>query len=101
LRSQRFATGPKTIDLTSDGRYLFVANYFGRSISVIDTKSFREEVRMPIKDRLSGLDVCPKDRYVYVTGWDTHRVWRFAIERGSSSSNKTSTAQNLSQNKEK
>jgi DNA-binding beta-propeller fold protein YncE len=81
LRRLKSAWGPKTNDLTRDGRFLFVANYFGRSLSVIDTKSFQEIARLPFPDRLSGLDVDPEDRYVYVTGWDTGRVWRIRILR--------------------
>ncbi len=77
----RVGTGPKTIDLTQDGRYLFSANYFGRSISVVDTKTFKEVERIRFPDRLSGLDVAPDDTYVYVTGWDTKRTWRVKIHR--------------------
>lgn len=80
-RTTRAAIGPKTIDLTSDGRFLLVANYFGRSLSVIDTQTFKEVERVRVPDRLSGLDVSSDDKYVYVSGWDTRRIWRFQIIR--------------------
>lgn len=81
LKRRRVGVGPKTIDLTRDGRYLFSANYYGRSVSVVDTKTFREVERFRLPDRLSGLDVSPDDKYVYVTGWDTKRSWRLKILR--------------------
>ena len=62
------------------GAFLFVANYAGKSLSVVDTKKRQKRsCRYKWEIDLSGLDVSPDDRYVYVTGWDTGRVWRFEI----------------------
>lgn len=81
LKRTRLATGPKTLDITSDGRYVFVAHYFGRALAVMDTRTYKRVAYIKLGDRLSGLDVSPDDKYVYVTGWDTYKTWRFKIVR--------------------
>lgn len=81
LKRTRLATGPKTVDITKDGRYVFAAHYFGRALAVMDTKTFKRVAYIKLKDRLSGLDVSPDGKHVYVTGWDTYRTWRFRIKR--------------------
>jgi len=81
LRRTRLGTGPKTIGISKDGRYLFIAYYFGRSLAVMDTRTFRRVARIKFRDRLSGLALSPDGKHVYVTGWKTHRTWRLRILR--------------------
>lgn len=81
LRTIRVGNWPKSIAISKDGRWLFSANYQGRSLSVVDLRRGKEILRRSFPDRLSGLDLTPDQRYVLVTGWDTGRLWRFAIQR--------------------
>ena len=79
LRRIRVGAWPKTIDVTRDGRWLFSANYAGRSLSIVDLQHGRESTRLPMPDRLSGLALSPNNQHLYATGWDTGRVWRWRL----------------------
>lgn len=79
LRRIRVGPWPKTIDITRNGRWLFSANYAGRSLSVVDLQHGREHKRLKMPDRLSGLALSPDNRHLYATGWDTGRVWRWNL----------------------
>jgi YVTN family beta-propeller protein len=70
---------PKTMVLSHDQRFLYVANFIANSLSVIDLGSL-ERVDVPLGlHKPSGLAVRADDRFVYVSGFCTHDVW--AIER--------------------
>lgn len=70
---------PKTIALSLDERFLYVANFVSNSLSVVDLRSrARLDIELDLH-KPSGLAVRADDRFVYVTGFCTHDVW--AVER--------------------
>jgi YVTN family beta-propeller protein len=66
--------GPKTIDVSFDGRFAYTADYKGHSMTVIDLAAWRARtIPLPVW-RASGLAVARDDRRIYVTGWDSRNL---------------------------
>lgn len=66
----RTGSGPKTVDITSDGRWAFTANFTGDSITTINLSTYESRnVHEPVVREPCGLAVSPDDRKLYVTGW--------------------------------
>jgi YVTN family beta-propeller protein len=55
LAKVKVLSTPKVVQVTPDGKYVLVANWFGQSISVIDTASMKK-----IKDIKTGDNVIPR-----------------------------------------
>lgn len=88
---RRFKVGkrPKTIALSRDGRFLFVANFVGNSLSVVELSSGQVTELSLDLHKPSGLAVRADDRFVYVSGFCSNDVW--AIERIDSGQTPTET----------
>lgn len=66
--------GPKTIDVSFDGRFAYTADYKGHSMTAIDLATWTTRtLPLPVW-RASGLAVAPDDRRIYVTGWDSRNL---------------------------
>jgi len=82
----RVGRNPKTSDLTSNGRFLFVADFNDEkapgSVSVVDTMDRRVVATLPAGIGTTGLDVSPDDRFLWVTNIDedTIQVHRITTE---------------------
>lgn len=73
-RRVQVGKGPKTIDVSFDGRFAYTADYKGHGISVIDLATWESRtIPLPVW-RASGLAVSPDDRRIYVTGWDSRNL---------------------------
>jgi YVTN family beta-propeller protein len=74
LRKVDVGPGPKTIEISKDGKFAYTANYRGSSLSIVDLTTWKSiTVPLPIV-KGSGLTVSPDDRRIYVTGWDTDNL---------------------------
>ncbi len=73
------AKGPRTIALSTDERFVYVAGYAGHSLTIVDTKTFKHRILGLDIVKASGVAVHPKTGFIYVTGWCTKDLW--AIER--------------------
>lgn len=63
-------TWPKAVDVSSDGRYVFTANYGGSSVSVVDTTDWTSTtLDVPAMDHASGIAAARTGYRFYVTGW--------------------------------
>ncbi len=63
-------TWPKAVDVSSDGRYVFTANYGGSSVSVVDTTDWTATtLDVPAMDHASGIAAARTGYRFYVTGW--------------------------------
>lgn len=63
----KVAAGTRTIDITPDGRYVVAACNFSSCLVVVDTKTFKEIVRIPADSYPVGLDISKDGKYVYTT----------------------------------
>jgi YVTN family beta-propeller protein len=83
------------IDLTPDGRFVFVANFLDDTVAVFDAETLQRVALLATGEYPHGLDVSPDGRHVVVTGFagDHVRVFdarahrelgRVAVGRGSS-----------------
>jgi YVTN family beta-propeller protein len=76
-------SSPKSIDVSSDGRYVYSADYGKEtnSVSVVDTTDWTARV-FPIAgmDRGSGIAVTPDGKHAYVTGWYDNHVYLVGFE---------------------
>ncbi len=66
--------GPKTVDVSFDGRFAYTADYQSHSMSIIDLTTWASQVVPLPLWRASGLAVASDDRHVYVTGWDSRSL---------------------------
>ena len=75
-------TAPKSIAVSSDGRYVYSADYGeSRSISVVDTQDWTSRIYpIPAMDRGSGVAVGPDGRHALVTGWYDGHVYLVGFE---------------------
>lgn len=78
---RRFAVGkrPKTIAVSHDRRFVFVANFVGNSLGIVDLVTGESRQLTLGLHKPSGLAVRADDRFVYVSGFCSNDVW--AIER--------------------
>lgn len=78
-RRLRAGKRPKTIATSSDGRFVYAANFVSNSLSVVDLLSGESRELSLGLHKPSGLSVRADDRFVYVSGFCSNDVW--AIER--------------------
>jgi YVTN family beta-propeller protein len=73
---------PKSIAVSSDGRYVYSADYgLTRSVSVVDTADWTSRVfPIPGMDRGSGVAVAPDGKHALVTGWYDAHVYLVGFE---------------------
>jgi YVTN family beta-propeller protein len=84
---------PKSIDVTSDGRFVATANYGGSSVSVVDTMDWSvATLDIPAMDHGSGIVAARSGLRFFVTGWYDGHLFAVAAQ-GSSPSWTISSAQ--------
>jgi DNA-binding beta-propeller fold protein YncE len=83
------------IDLSPDGRFVYVGNFFDDTLAVFDAATLERLALLPTEPYAHGLDVSPDGRYVVATGFcsDHARIFdargfkelaRVEVGRGSS-----------------
>jgi len=84
-------TFPMSAVMSRDGRFLLVLNggYKPPSISVIETASFKEVSRVPVKDGWLGLAISPSGETVWVGGGQQSSVLEFGYRDGALTEKRT------------
>lgn len=59
------------IDITPDGRWVYVANFLDDTLAVFDAATLQRKALLPTECYPHGLDVSPDGRYVVVTGFSS------------------------------
>jgi YVTN family beta-propeller protein len=62
------------IDITPDGRWLFVANFLDDSVAVFDAETLERVALLPTEAYPHGLDVSPDGRHLVATGFAADHV---------------------------
>jgi YVTN family beta-propeller protein len=71
--------GPKSVDVSPDGRWVATADYRGSGLTLVDTTDWTTRVLdIPWMDHASGVAVARTGLRFYVTGWYDNHV--FAVE---------------------
>jgi YVTN family beta-propeller protein len=65
---------PKYVAITPDGRYVLVSNWCGYNLSVIDRRTAREVVRIPLGPYPRGIAITPDSRTAYVAVMGTSNI---------------------------
>ncbi|NDK30543.1 YncE family protein [Nesterenkonia haasae] len=73
---------PKYQALTPDESRLLVTNWCDFDLSVIDTQSGVEEMRVPLSSQPRGIAVMPDNRTVYVAAMYANELWKVDLETG-------------------
>lgn len=73
---------PKYVALTPDGARLLVTNWCDFDLSVIDTETGEEEMRVPLNSQPRGIAAMPDNRTVYVTAMYANELWEVDLETG-------------------
>jgi YVTN family beta-propeller protein len=68
------AREPHNLDITNDGKLLFVSNAASTDIAIINTTSFEIVKKIPISLGHHGIDVSPDNKRVYVSGIGSDKV---------------------------
>ena len=66
--------GPHNLDITPDGKYLFVANAGSSDVAVIDIASKQVIKKIPVSTGHHGIDVSPNGKMVYASGIGSDKV---------------------------
>ena len=66
--------GPHNLDITPDGKYLFVANAGSSDVAVIDIANKQVIKKIPVSTGHHGIDVSPDGKMVYVSGIGSDKV---------------------------
>jgi YVTN family beta-propeller protein len=66
--------GPHNLDITPDGKYLFVANAGSSDVAVIDIANKQVIKTIPVSTGHHGIDVSPDGKMVYVSGIGSDKV---------------------------
>ncbi len=66
--------GPHNLDITPDGKYLFVANAGSSDVAVIDITNKQVIKKIPVSTGHHGIDVSPDGKMVYVSGIGSDKV---------------------------
>ncbi|MGE0243397.1 MAG: YncE family protein, partial [Nitrososphaeraceae archaeon] len=66
--------GPHNLDITPDGKYLFVANAGSSDIAVLDIANKQVIKKIPVSTGHHGIDVSPNGKMVYVSGIGSDKV---------------------------
>jgi YVTN family beta-propeller protein len=84
LREVSVGEWPKSIDVTSDGRYVGTANYGGSSVSVVDTTDWSvTTLDVPAMDHASGIVSARSGMRFFVTGWYDNHLFAVAAQGSS------------------
>lgn len=73
---------PKYQALTPDESRLLVTNWCDFDLSVIDTETGEEEMRVPLSSQPRGIAVMPDNRTAYVTAMYANELWKVDLETG-------------------
>ncbi|MFB6259290.1 MAG: YncE family protein, partial [Thiohalorhabdaceae bacterium] len=60
--------GPHNMDISPDGKRLFVANIRSQDLTVVDIPSQKVVKRIPLSPPHYGVDVLPNGKYAFVSG---------------------------------
>jgi YVTN family beta-propeller protein len=66
--------GPHNLDITPEGKYLFVANAGSSDVAVIDIANKQVIKKIPVSTGHHGIDVSPDGKMVYVSGIGSDKV---------------------------
>ena len=66
--------GPHNLDITPDGKYLFVANAGSSDVAIIDIAKKQVIKKIPVSTGHHGIDVSPDGKMVYVSGIGSDKV---------------------------
>ncbi|MGE5525014.1 MAG: beta-propeller fold lactonase family protein [Rhodospirillaceae bacterium] len=69
------------IDITPDGKRLWVANFYDDTLSVFDTETMARVALLPSERYAHGLDVSPDGRWVVATGFSSDHVQVYDARR--------------------
>ncbi len=76
----RTGAGPKTVDITPDGRFGFTANFSMSSVTAVNLATMESRTfPQPALKRACGLDISPDGSKLYVTGWKAGLLAEYAI----------------------
>ncbi len=73
----------KVMELSSDEKTLFVANWSGNDVSEIDLESGKLRRRLPTVKTPRGLHTTPDGKYLYVAGFDRGEIDKISLIDGS------------------
>ncbi|GFZ80886.1 YncE family protein [Nesterenkonia alkaliphila] len=73
---------PKFQALTPDESRLLVTNWCDFDLSVVDTATGQEEMRVPLSSQPRGIAAMPDNRTVYVTAMYANQLWKVDLETG-------------------
>ncbi|WP_244325378.1 YncE family protein [Dolosigranulum pigrum] len=73
---------PKYVALSPDQSKLLVSNWCDNSLSVIDTKTTKEIMQIPLNTFPRGIVVLPDNETAYVTAMYAHEVYRVNLSTG-------------------
>jgi YVTN family beta-propeller protein len=73
---------PKYQALTPDESRLLVTNWCDFDLSVIDTETGLEEMRVPLSSQPRGIAVMPDNRTAYVAAMYSNELWKVDLETG-------------------
>lgn len=80
LRRVTVGRGPKSNDVSADGRYVFTANYGGSSVTIVDTTDWSTRtLDVPGMDAASGIVAARSGVRAYVTGWYDNHVYEVGV----------------------
>jgi YVTN family beta-propeller protein len=65
---------PESVAITPDGKYAYVTNYGGNSVSVIETALRRNVGTIKVGEGPDGIAITPDGKYAYVTDRDGNEV---------------------------
>jgi len=64
----KVAHGPHNLDITEDGKLLFVANAASSDVAVINTTTLKIIKKIPVSLGHHGIDISPNNKRAYVSG---------------------------------
>ncbi|GAA1816053.1 YncE family protein [Nesterenkonia flava] len=73
---------PKFVELTPDGSRLLVSNWCDHDLSVVDTATGEELMRVPVNSQPRGIAAMPDNRTVYVTAMYANELYQVDLETG-------------------
>jgi YVTN family beta-propeller protein len=72
--------GPHNLDITDDGKLIFVANAASSDIAVINTTTLEVIKKIPVSLGHHGIDISPNNKRVYVSGIGDDKINVIDIE---------------------
>lgn len=75
---------PKYVELTPDGEHLLVSNWCDHDLSVVDTETGEEAMRIPLNSQPRGIVVMDDNRTAFVTAMFANEVYQVDLETGDS-----------------